>query len=435
MGSGSRRGIRPWRRAAVVSAVPLAIMAAGFTSPASATDPGPDVVAGVSSSAPGTVNVGDSFDFTISVTNTGDQTAHDVVLSDDVPPGLKVTGPILPPFAGGQCSVASSQTPPAPPAYSVYCERAELPPGESSAATFSVVVTTDVACGSVSNEVRAKATDEPTANRGNNTASTSVEVACAASISLTNTGPEYARVGDRATFTLRATNTGGVSFDGVTVKDPSCDAPPAIVASGNGDAAMDPHEVWVYRCDAAITQATPHQFVTTATASGHSANETVTATARATVRVVHPRVTIAVTPTPASGAPGDVITYRYIVSNEGDVVLSKVVVTDDRLGTIGTIAQLSPGQSATLRATRVLTANNVWVVNTAAVVADEPTGRSVKASANAAITIVAATGNGTSDAPTGGTAFTGPAVRQPVLLASLLALLGAALLFAARRRA
>jgi hypothetical protein len=285
----------------------------------------------------------------------------------------------------------------------------------------------------VENGVHAEASNEASANAQNNTASVSVDVGCPPSIALTKDAPSVALAGDRITFTLRATNTGRVALDDVRLTDPGCGSPPGIVASGNGDETLDPDEAWVYRCRATITSATPHLFTTTATVTGHSPNGTARASARATVRVAHPRVAISVGASPVSGSPGDVITYTYVVRNRGDVALTDLTVTDDRLGTIGVIAQLSPGHSATLRATRELAATDVWVVNTATVVGAEPSGRSVSASANAAISLVAATG-GTTDKGSGGTAFTGSPTTTPAILGVFLGLLGIALVVGSRRR-
>ena len=51
---------------------------------------------------------------------------------------------------------------------------------------------------------------------------------------------------------------------------------------------------------------------------------------------------------------GDTATYTYIVTNTGLAPLVNVRVEDDKLGTIGTIASLAPGASATLTASTAL---------------------------------------------------------------------------------
>jgi uncharacterized repeat protein (TIGR01451 family) len=59
---------------------------------------------------------------------------------------------------------------------------------------------------------------------------------------------------------------------------------------------------------------------------------------------------------PTSGVKaGTTVTYSYLVTNIGDVPLVNAVITDDVLGTIGTIAgPLAPGASQTLTASAVL---------------------------------------------------------------------------------
>ena len=47
------------------------------------------------------------------------------------------------------------------------------------------------------------------------------------------------------------------------------------------------------------------------------------------------------------GYPGDLVTYTFVVTNTGEVRLENIVVTDDKLGAIGTVT-LDPGKSATL---------------------------------------------------------------------------------------
>ena len=52
---------------------------------------------------------------------------------------------------------------------------------------------------------------------------------------------------------------------------------------------------------------------------------------------------------------GDTVTYTYVVTNTGSTYFKDVTVTDDRLGSIGTIDLLAPGAAQTLTATAVLT--------------------------------------------------------------------------------
>ena len=70
------------------------------------------------------------------------------------------------------------------------------------------------------------------------------------------------------------------------------------------------------------------------------------------------------------GRYGDTATYTYLVSNTGLAPLVNVVVTDDKLGAIGTIPSLAPGASATLTASAALTTTTT---NIATVVATPTT--------------------------------------------------------------
>ena len=56
----------------------------------------------------------------------------------------------------------------------------------------------------------------------------------------------------------------------------------------------------------------------------------------ATVTVVHaPAISLAKTPEPANYvASGETITYTYLVTNSGNVTLSRITLTDNKLGSI-----------------------------------------------------------------------------------------------------
>jgi hypothetical protein len=124
-----------------------------------------------------------------------------------------------------------------------------------------------------------------------------------------------------------------------------------------------------------------------------------------------------------------------VVRNVGDVALTHVTVVDDRLGSIGAVARLAPGHAMTLRATRILSADDVWVTNVASVRATDPTGASVDASDEASVSLVAASGGSAGGAGSDGTAFTGTAVTRPFAALVALALAGLVLVRVTRRSA
>ena len=74
---------------------------------------------------------------------------------------------------------------------------------------------------------------------------------------------------------------------------------------------------------------------------------------------------------------GNAITWTFEVKNTGNVTLSDIVVTDSKLGTIGTIASLAPNASATLSKTGTAAAGDYENTGTAS--GKPPTGSNVTA--------------------------------------------------------
>jgi len=390
----------------------------------------PDVTIAKVSDASGPLDVGDGYSYTLTVVNAGTATAHNIEVQDDLPLGVHVTT-VLPNFPGGQCTVAASAGTGHPEHWSVTCTRSALAPGASVAATFEVKLTGDVQCGSLTNTATVEASDEPADAQDDDEASVTDTVTCPPSIDITKTAPRFTHVGSTVPLTMRVTNPGDVALDHVTVTDPGCDAAP----HGDGDGTLSPGERWTYRCGHVIQADAPGWFATTATVLAKSAGGSVHASARSATRVLRPKLTISVVPDPASGSPGDSVTYRYLVRNTGDATLRNLTVTDDRLGAVGTVPQLAPGHSITLTMTRTLSAKHVWVTNTGTATAHDPSGHRVTASDQASVTIVApATHPGGASGNGDGTAFTGGDASLPGAAAVLLAIVGAAALFAATRR-
>ena len=91
------------------------------------------------------------------------------------------------------------------------------------------------------------------------------------------------------------------------------------------------------------------------TASGvDNENTPVSAYAEATVEMINPSLTIVKTTNGDDGLTflvGTPLTWSYLVTNNGDVPLANITVTDDKLGAICTIETLAAGASTTCTAT------------------------------------------------------------------------------------
>jgi uncharacterized repeat protein (TIGR01451 family) len=405
-----------------------------MVSPVMAANP-PDVTISKVSSASGPVSAGDHMTYTITIMNAGGATAHGVQVQDDLPVGVAVTT-LLPAFPGGQCTVAASVAPPAPEHWSVTCTRPSLAAGASAAVSFDVRLTGDVVCGSLTNTASVEASDEPAALRGDDEASVTDTVTCPPSVSLTKTAPRYGHIGKALPLRMQVRNDGALDLHGVAVTDAGCDAPPTLRSDGNGDATLSPHETWTYGCTHVVHADASTWFATTARVAAVSAHGSAHASARAATRVLRPSLTIWVHAEPVSGTPGDTITYRFVVRNDGDATLTHLVVVDDQLGHVGTADTLAPGHALSFSVDRVLSARHVWVVDTAVATAKDPSAQRVSDQASASVTIVAPNGSGSGGAAGGdGTAFTGSDATVPGLAAILLGAAGiASLLVAARRR-
>src|SRR5437588_529981 len=118
------------------------------------------------------------------------------------------------------------------------------------------------------------------------------------------------------------------------------------------------------------------------------ATQTVTVTVTNTLKPLGILIEKSVTPT--SGAPGDTVTYTFKVTNTGQVTLFNILVTDDKLGTIGTIPSLAPGASTTLTKTTTLPNNAGALTNVGTASGTDVLGRRATDTDTAVVTVVLA---------------------------------------------
>lgn len=312
------------------------------------------------------VEAGDQVDFTLEVTNTGPGVAMDVVVSDDLGalPGdlawvLDEARSDLP--EGATCGIASGV---------LTCRLGDLPATTTAPqVTIHLTAATAVPTGAAGIGPCANYPNVASADPGNGDAVRSetvdVDVRCPLGIELTKTGAAIAHVGDTVTYTFTLTNTGYVDLDTEFI-DPICDAGSLVlVDDGDGDTRLEidldgataglQREVWTYTCTRVVQPADPDPLPNTAMARGTDADgRTVDDTASWVVNLIHPGIEVVKTVSDTNPAVGQTVTYTYVVTNTGDTTLSKVLVTDDILGVIGTIDTLEPGASATLTKTMVV---------------------------------------------------------------------------------
>jgi uncharacterized repeat protein (TIGR01451 family) len=202
---------------------------------------------------------------------------------------------------------------------------------------------------------------------------------------------EQAHVGDNITYTYNVTNPGNTPLFAISVSD---NVTGSITyedgyRSGDtdGDEILDTDETWVFTATYSVTTDDVSPLVNTATVSGTDAlSHTVTAQAIASVDILQPAIAISKTAEPEQAHEGDTITYTYTVTNPGNVPLSNVSVTDDKIedvtyqsGDTNGDEILDVDETWVFTATYTITAKDVSpLVNTATVSGTDALSQSVE---------------------------------------------------------
>jgi len=309
-----------------------------------------------SSTDPNSIDqIGDIISYDIIVTNTGNVTLSNIVVTD-----LNAV------VSGGPVSTFA--------------------PGASAAFTATHTVTqADLDAGKVVNTASATGTFQDAINTPH-TVATSDElifiVTQAASISLnkvSTTNPNtYDEVGDILTYDIILTNTGNVTLTDLVITDPAATvtgSPVASLAPGSSVTVTASHTVTQADLDSEIV--TNSATVNAKYYNSDGVEQTVTAIDFETSLALQSgAVTLSKVSTLNPNTydqVGDILTYNIILSNTGNVTLSNLSVTDPNASVTGSpVASLAPGSTVTLSATHSVSQadlNAGKVVNTANVTA------------------------------------------------------------------
>ncbi|WP_262510359.1 DUF7507 domain-containing protein [Flavilitoribacter nigricans] len=290
--------------------------------------------------------VGDVITYTFVATNDGNVTLNNVTISDPLPglSALDCTQPV------------------------------NLAPGESLTCTATYTITqADLDAGSVVNTATADSDDTDPVEDDETVTADQMPVL---SISKTADVATYDAVGDVITYTFVATNDGNVTLNNVTISDP---LPGLSALACTQPINLAPGESLTCTATYTITQADldAGSVVNTATADSDETDpveddETVTADQM-------PLLSLSKTADVATyDAVGDVITYTFVATNDGNVTLNNVTISDPLPGLSALDCtqpvNLAPGASLTCTATYAITQSDLdagSVVNTATADSDE----------------------------------------------------------------
>jgi uncharacterized repeat protein (TIGR01451 family) len=286
---------------------------------------------------------GETAQFTITVTNTGDVPLQNVSWFDPLVPGC-----------GGSTSQLSAG------AYFVnYCSRFNV------TADFTNVIT---ATASAAGGLGAVSSD-----------TARVDVIGPAVMLEKAPLRQLVRAGGAASFTITVTNNGDVDLEAVTVTDPNAAGCARLIGK------LVTNTTTSYTC---TVSAVTVGFTNVATVTGIPLDGTpVTHTAVATVGVIHPAIAVAKLPPAQKVRSGDAVTFTIRVTNTGDIALTGVAITDvlapDCTRSVGSLAAGAFSQYICTRS-RVI----VGFTNAVTATGKPPVGSEVVAFSSAGVEVI-----------------------------------------------
>jgi len=294
----------------------------------------------VKTADPAIIQSGETVTYTYVVTNTGDVTLTNIALNDDK------LGTIT-------------------------CPATQLAAGANMTCTKTAIINVDT-----TNVVIATG-NAPTGDTVSDNDSASVDVINPAIDVEKTANPTTILPGETVTYTYVVTNTGDVELTSIALNDDklgTITCPSTTLAVG---ASMT--------CTATATINVDTTNVVIATGNAPT-GDTVSDNDSASVDVINPAIGVEKTANPTMIRSGRTVTYTYVVTNTGDVTLTNVVLTDNKLGTITCPAtELVVGASMTCTKTAIIT---VDTTNVATVTGNAPNGDIVKDNDTAFVDVI-----------------------------------------------
>jgi uncharacterized repeat protein (TIGR01451 family) len=154
--------------------------------------------------------------------------------------------------------------------------------------------------------------------------------------------------GHPVTYTINVTNCGDSMLHNVRVYD--CMFGWFYLDDCQDDGTLNPGESWVFTIDYTIPDRDPcvneiWEVCNTATAYGDFCHATLTDEDCWCIKVVHPDIALDKCVNCEGAEPGDTVTYKFTVTNTGDIELKNIVVEDTKIGMVYNVPVcLMPGE-------------------------------------------------------------------------------------------
>ncbi len=172
------------------------------TSGSVVTEIAPTADVSVSKSGPAGATVGDNFNYSLSVSNSGPDAANGVSISDTLPAGIELVD-------DGDCSSSGS---------TITCSPAGGTLAKDASAPFTITVRATQSGSKTNTATVSPSTNDP--DSSDHSSSTTINVVpTSADLSLNKSGPADAETGDSITYTLDVANAGPDAAEAVTVSD------------------------------------------------------------------------------------------------------------------------------------------------------------------------------------------------------------------------
>ena len=273
----------------------------------------------------------------------------------------------------------------------VSCPSAPVAPGGTATCTATYTVTqADIDSGSVHNVATATAKGPNGATVGSNEASHTLPVDESSAVTLDKgahlqdgDGDGLADLGETIRFTFTVTNTGNDTLHGATVTDPKAGAVTCPAGSfGPGQSVTCTRDYVVTQDDVdngSVTNvATAAAIDTDGSVISSQPDDTVTPTDQVTAIRLEKSGVLADQDGDARADVGELVTWTFVVVNEGRVTLHGVTVSDPKAGPVSCpVTSVAPGKSVTCTATYAVTQADIdsGSVHNVATASGAPTGR------------------------------------------------------------